>query len=297
MHDARWDSDASRWNEQRFFGISRAMNSGGGGRTMDLAEIAQLAEARQARSVAVLADEAEPIAGGIMCFAGVGSWANQAMGLGMNGPVEPAEIDRLVRFYESRGVEPKIELCPFAHETLVRGLAERSFVLREFENVLALDLRSVPPLPEMPRGIEIVPLDPADERLADSYITIMLEGVAPADPQQLTRSLRRMFNAPGYHGFLAMIDGEVAATGTCHIDGPSAALVGVATLDRFRRRGCQQAMMIHRLRLAMDAGCRYAFVHSNPLIATGRNAMRLGFQIAFTKSILARPGPGLAPSP
>jgi hypothetical protein len=270
---------------------------GKAGGPIDIADVARLAEARQARSVAVLADEVEPIAGGVMCFSGAGSWTNQAMGLGMSGPVELAEVDRLIRFYESRGVEPKIELCPFADATLVRGLAERSFVLREFENVLVLDLRSRPPLPEAPAGIEIVPLDPGDERQVEAYIGIMEAGITPPDPQQLAKSLRRMFAAPGYRAFLARIDNEAAATGTVHIDGPSAALVGVATLASFRRRGCQQAMMLHRLRLAMDAGCHYAFVHSNPLIATGRNAMRLGFEVAFTKSILARPGPGLAPSP
>jgi hypothetical protein len=55
--------------------------------------------------------------------------------------------------------------------------------------------------------------------------------------------------------------------------------------------------MIARLRAAQDAGCRYASIHSRPDVATGRNALRLGFQVAFTKAIVTRPGPGLAPSP
>ena len=54
---------------------------------IDLAEFARLEESRKPSSVARIADEFEEIAGGTMCFGGVGSWANQAMGLGMDGPV------------------------------------------------------------------------------------------------------------------------------------------------------------------------------------------------------------------
>src|SRR4051812_1780931 len=91
---------------------------------LDIAEVARLEELRQALGVATIADLSEPIAGGLMCFSGIGSRANQAMGLGMNGPIDVAEIDRLIGFYEGRGVEPRIEVCPLADESLVRGLAD-----------------------------------------------------------------------------------------------------------------------------------------------------------------------------
>jgi len=73
-------------------------------------------------------------------------------------------------------------------------------------------------------------------------------------------------------------------------------LFGAATLAPYRRRGCQRALMIARLRAAIDAGCRYASVHSEPHIGTARNALRLGFQILYTKVTLVRPGKGLLPS-
>ena len=55
--------------------------------------------------------------------------------------------------------------------------------------------------------------------------------------------------------------------------------------------------MIERLAALTLAGCRYACVHSEPQVATGRNAMRLGFQVAYTKAIMVRPRLGLVPSP
>ena len=106
-----------------------------------LRDIAILEEGRQARGTADVGRESEEIAGGWMTFAGNGSWANQACGLGLQGPVTDEDLDRLVEFYDSRGVEPRIEVCPFADETLIAGLSSRGFRLREFENVLARELR------------------------------------------------------------------------------------------------------------------------------------------------------------
>lgn len=53
-------------------------------------------------------------------------------------------------------------------------------------------------------------------------------------------------------------------------------------------------------RAAGTADARRAGVHPGAGLfaaATGRNALRLGFLVAYTKLVLARPGPGLVPSP
>src|SRR6266581_4835740 len=98
---------------------------------LNIAELAILEEARQARAVAAVADIVESLAGGLLSFSGPGSYSNQAVGLGMSGPVTGPEIDQLCKFYESRGFQPQIELCPYAHESLIRGLAVRNFVIKD----------------------------------------------------------------------------------------------------------------------------------------------------------------------
>ena len=263
---------------------------------LDIHEFARFEESRQARSVARIADEFEEIAGGTMCFGGVGSWVNQAMGLGMDGPVAGEDVDRLIAFYESRRVEPKVELCPFAHESFVRGLSQRGFVIREFENVLALELDHAS-LPPMSEGVEVAWIDPSNEARLATYMSITRDGFSPPDPDLFARLERRMLRAPDTKSFMAIVDGEPAAAGSCEVTPPCAALFGLTTLERLRRRGCQRALMIARLRAAQEARCRYASIHSRPEVATGRNALRLGFQVAFTKAIVVRPGPGLSPSP
>ena len=50
--------------------------------------------------------------------------------------------------------------------------------------------------------------------------------------------------------------------------------------------------MIHRTRLAREHGCRYVTVQTKPHVATGRNALRLGFQVAYTNAIVVQPARG-----
>jgi hypothetical protein len=107
---------------------------------LDLAEIAQLEERRQADMLAAVAPLVRPFAGGVMGFHEPGSWQNQASGVGLDGFVEDSEVEAMVEFYVSRGVEPRVELSPFAHPSLIGALAERNFVVREFEHVLAREL-------------------------------------------------------------------------------------------------------------------------------------------------------------
>lgn len=246
--------------------------------------------------VSCVADEWEEIAGGRMCFAGVGSWANQAMGLGMEGPVVTADLDRMVGFFESRGVEPRIEVCPLAHPSLIEGLAARRFVVKEFETVLALDLERQP-IPQAPVAISIRAIDPACEGERSLYSSILRDGFAPPDPAMAERMERRYLVAPSVTALLAEVDGEAAGAGTVDASPLCAMLFGAATLERSRNRGVQTALMIARLLIARDAGCRYAAIHSRPDVATGRNALRLGFRTVYTKVVLSRPSPSLAASP
>lgn len=51
------------------------------------------------------------------------------------------------------------------------------------------------------------------------------------------------------------------------------------------------------MRLARAEGAQLATIASVPWVATERNAARAGFQVAYTKVVLHRPGAGLAPAP
>lgn len=266
-------------------------------------DIAALEERRQAECTVAAALVSEPIAGGFMSVSGAGSWTNQACGLGLAGPVEAAEVDRLIEFYASRGIEPKIEVSAFADETLLAGLAARGFVLREFEAVLARPLvpgEAFAPAQGWPPGITFVRVDPQDAAQVEAFIDASTCGFRPEGspvPPELADASRRMIAQARTACFLAL-DGEVAVGGgTLDVGEGVAALLGTSVRASHRGRGIQQALIALRLRAAQARGCAVVCIHSRPGIPTERNAARMGFALVYHKVALVRPGPGLVPSP
>jgi len=263
---------------------------------LNIAELALLEESRQARAVAAIASVTEPLAGGLLCFEGPGAHCNQAVALGMSGPVSGPDLDHLCHFYEARGFQPQIELCPYAHESLVRGLALRNFVIKDFETVLARDM-GLPPPPPLDPQIQITQLNPDDETQLETFLKIVVDGFGVPSIDSFRKLARKALHYPNTFAYLASIDGIPAAGGSCELSAPCGALFGMTTVEKFRNRGLQRALMITRLNAAQQSNCKYVTIGSKPDSPTGRNALRLGFQVAYTKAILIRPAPGLLASP
>jgi hypothetical protein len=262
---------------------------------LNISALAILEESRQARVVAAVADNVERLAGGLLSFTGPGSYSNQAVGLGMTGPVTGPDLDHLCHFYESRGFQPQIELCPYAHESLIRGLALRNFVIKDFETVLARDMSI--PLDAQIAEMDITQVNPNDEAQVETLLTIVADGFTVANREIFRAHARKALHYPNTFAYLASIDGIPAAGGSCELSAPCGALFGATTLEKFRNRGLQRALMIARLNAAQQSNCKYVTIGSKPDSPTGRNALRLGFQVAYTKAILIRPAPGLLASP
>lgn len=267
-------------------------------------EISRVVERKQAQAAVRMGDEGGELADGWIAFGGVGSFVNKACALGLRREVTGAELDELARFFESRGVEPKVELSPFAHPSVVNGLAERGFALREFENVLAASLspdrlaslRARPVSPE----IRIQRVDPSDEALVLEYIRVAGSGFVPEGEQMpesfITASVRAL-NAPGNDGYVARVGDELAGAGGCESGDGVTALFGTTVKPQFRKRGIQQALIAARLLRGAELGSTLGVIISRPGIPTERNASRLGFEMAYTRAILTRRGPGLVASP
>ncbi len=270
--------------------------------TLNALRLGRLEELRQAQGVAEVADIAEPILGGMMSFTGPGSWTNQACALALDAPATDPEIDRLVAFYTDRGHEPRVELAPFAHPTLIEGLAARGFSLLEFETVMARALPAdEPPAALAPHGVTIRPVHADDPTEVENWVRISNSGfVRPGDPNEAMfhESSRRVAVHPRVACFLAESEGEAIGAGAVELARPTgeetiACLIATSVLPEHRRRGVQQALMASRLIAARERGASFAFIHARPGIATERNARRLGFQTLYTKAVMVLRRPDL----
>jgi GNAT superfamily N-acetyltransferase len=282
-----------------------------------LIDIARLEEHRRAVSGRSIAEHVLPISSGGMAFRGrPGSWINYAVGMGLDATtpnVPRAELEGLVEWYGSAGIEPRLELTPFVGAELLRACEQLGFAARSFTNTFFRSLsptERVQPVREPPAGLEIRLIDPRDEAMVRAYCEVAVSGFrAPATPGFETDVLLAMNSVrqPGMHAMGGwMNDGAgpvLAAAGAVHaVEGGApgngvASLLGLSVLTSYRRRGIQQALIAARLNFAARLGVGIATIGSRPGAATERNVRRMGFNLAYTKVNLARAGAGLIGMP
>ncbi len=266
-----------------------------------LQEIAVLEESRAGAGTAAVAAVSERIAGGWMCYEEPGSWKNGCCGLGMDGPVTRDDVDRLVAFYTSRGVEPMVEVCPFADASLAEHLAGAGFQLRAFENVFVRIVRPGEDHRSLltrgwPDGVTVTRIDPACEDDLWTFVEVSTSGFRSAEEpmsEDVLAQTRPMVEHPDCDAFVAHLDGRVVGASMMESAPPVAGLFLTSVLPEARRKGIQAVLMVRRLDRARERGCDLVCIHANPGIATENNARRLGFELAYTRAIMVMPGQGL----
>lgn len=229
------------------------------------------------------------VAGGVAAFCLPGAPFNQAMGLGLSGPVTGSDIDALERFFTGHGESVRVNVCPLAHPSLTAELSSRHYSVVDFENVL------------------VRTIGPDDERSGEDSV-IGIRVVAPDERPLWARLVVRGFSTTGTLSeaeenivrvlaaeegailVLATIDGEPVGTGEIVIEDGVGWLSADTTLPAYRRRGVQTALQRARLRLARQEGCDLAVTEARPGSGSQRTMERLGFRIAYTRVDMIQSG-------
>ncbi len=246
----------------------------------------ECAEQAQLRTPSIAA-AVENIAGGIAVFAGIDSPITQGVGVGLDGPVTEAELDRLEEFYFSRGAPVNLELCPFIDPSLVELLGKRHYWLAEFSNVLIRELHREETFAPPAAGVTI---RVAEHSEAKSFTRIMMEGFANGGPvaQSLLDIGEGFFYRTAGCSLFAVVDGELAGGAGLDVHDGIAVMAGASTLPRFRQRGAQRALLSERLLRSAQRGCELAMTITNPGTASQRNSERAGFRIVYTRTKVVR---------
>lgn len=91
-----------------------------------------------------------------------------------------------------------------------------------------------------------------------------------------------------WHLYLAEIDGAPAAAAVLRIHGRLGYLASAATVPRFRRRGCQSALLARRIEDAAEIGCDLVCSQAAFGSTSHHNLERAGLRLAYTKAIWRR---------
>ena len=232
---------------------------------------------------------AEPIAGGHMIFAGLGSPIGRATGVGFSGPVTAAELDRIEDFYRSRHAPAQVDVCPLTDMDLQTMLKDRGYVMAELNNVLFRPISADETVPEPPEGVVLRSGRPQEAlQFADIVGRCFHEACDP--PEGFADMLAPLFQMPGALTSVAEIDGEVAGVAAALVisEHRILALFGAGTLPQYRRRGIQTALLRRRMQEGARAGCEFAVTVTRGGTTSQHNAERLGFWVAYSKATVIK---------
>ena len=84
--------------------------------------------------------------------------------------------------------------------------------------------------------------------------------------------------------FIADFQGQSGAAGALCLHDGVALFAGAATIPHMRRRGLQAALLAGRIRYASDHGYELAMMVTEAGSQSQRNAERIGFRIAYTRT-------------
>jgi GNAT superfamily N-acetyltransferase len=210
---------------------------------------------------------------------------NRVIGLGLRrSPSDSALADVLKALEETGSPRLFLPVAPVdGNETLGDRLERVG--LRHYNNWMRLrrDLHDLSDLPVAPSQLDVRRIDRARADAFGHLVATAFDyppSIAPLAGQTIGR--------PRWHHYLAFDGREPIAAGAMYLSGEAAWFGFAATGAAYRRRGAQQALLVRRIKDAVDAGCKWVSVETaEDTVAKNapsfRNLRRLGFEVAYRR--------------
>jgi GNAT superfamily N-acetyltransferase len=221
-------------------------------------------------------------AGAYAVFDGPHSPVTQSFGLGIFQPLSAESLHRIERFFFDHGASADHEVSPLAGAAALSLLCAGNYRPIEVSNVFYQPVEQL--ASEDFRNIRVRVIGAEESHL---WTNIHARGWAHDHPE-LLEFLKRSGSISSARKqsvcFLAETDGEPGATGVLCLHEGVALFGGAATVPELRRRGLQAALLRERTRYAFDHGCDLAMMVAEAGSNSQRNAERMGFRIAYTRT-------------
>jgi ribosomal protein S18 acetylase RimI-like enzyme len=225
----------------------------------------------------------EEICGGHMVFAGLGSPVGRATGLGLDRPFTAQDLDQVEEFYRSRKAPSQVDLCPLHDPAVFELFKERGYAIAELNNVLYRRLDAEETFSDSPTECVIRPGSPQDVDEAGALVerAFFPDGA----PEPYRGLLAPLYQMEGARVFVASVGETMAACAVGMAIPPHrvVGMLGAGTLNEYRGRGLQTALLGARMSAAAKTGCEYAVVVTQGGTTSQRNCERLGFRVAYSK--------------
>jgi GNAT superfamily N-acetyltransferase len=221
---------------------------------------------------------------GFAHFFAEGHFLNQALALGLDGPVAARQWDRIEALLGQGGHPVVLELAPTADPGLSALLAGRGYGIQAFQQVLLRELapRSDSPLASWDSRVSVRRIGSEE---MDLWCRVVQAGFQDSDELESAEATASSFSsdAEGNGFFLATVEGRPAGAGVLGCFERVGVCSGTSVLPAFRGLGVQRALLAVRLKAAREEGCRWGCAAVLPGTASQENLERCGFRVVYPK--------------
>jgi GNAT superfamily N-acetyltransferase len=224
--------------------------------------------------------------GGAVCIAlpqtPCSAMFNRVLGLGLEQPATPEQLQQIAGFFGALGVEWCVGLAPQAEPAeLSSWLATEGFVPGYAWAKFQRGLEDAGAWESHLRVAEAAPEHA--EAFGDVFVR------AYGTPELFREWLARLPGRPGCRCFFGFDGEKPAATGALYAKDGVGWLGIAGTLPEHRRRGAQGAILAARIRAAAEEGCDVVVTETGDQVegrpsSSYRNIERAGFELAYVRA-------------
>lgn len=202
------------------------------------------------------------------------------------GSADVSQLDYILSLYRNKGLQPSFDLTPGALNDQVAGaLADQGYIPAE---QLVFMSRPVGPAVETESNgaLRIKRVSEAD---AADYVRLIMASNGGMDlSEAVIERKAAYFCREDFINFRVYCDGQVAGLGSLFISGDKGYIANDFTFEAFRGRGCQTALIKHRLEVAKEMGLTEVYTDVEFGSASHDNMLRLGFETVFINTFFIK---------
>ncbi|WP_143812984.1 GNAT family N-acetyltransferase [Paenibacillus sp. XY044] len=204
---------------------------------------------------------------------------NRVKGFGI---ADLEHLDDIISEYERRNARPCFDMAPNRlNEQVALALHGRGFLPMDqlaFLEAAPVEKEAVHP---------DISVDPVHEGNVDVLLGIVSDLMGGVPAEVLARK-KRYFTFPVFRNYLAYANGQLAGIGSMFIYKGNGYLANDYTLPAYRGRGCQTALICHRLSEAKRTGLSKVYTDVEFGSPSHDNMLVQGFSHVFTNSFWVR---------
>ena len=211
---------------------------------------------------------------------------NRVIGLGLIKSATQTEISEIIKFFRKAGSSRFfVQLSPFAQPGFVDELlALNGFTY--YNNWVKFYRPADRSLPPVQTELEIVSIDAGK---AHKYGQLLLRCFGWDDPgDEIARAFANTVGQPGFRHYFALDDGKPIAAAAMYTHGVYASMAIAGTLEGYRGKGAQSALLSHRILDARKLGCKHILSETaeelpGKPVPSSHNMKKFGFEVAYLR--------------